>query len=478
MVKELTYLIENCQKILKGANIVSYYEEYKRKLTTPEAVAATVQSHSRVRYGFFNGKPQMLDRALAARHAELEDVQVMGCSTCPPIPEIIQHKDAFVYCDWHWSKLTRALANYYDNITYGPLMYHMCEHFIGSGEVWNFTSGMPENWIFFQVGPMDEHGYFNFGPNNSESLTSRRAMSHCCVEVVQSIPRCLGGQYESIHISEIDAIVEAPEDQNIFAVPEDMVPAPTEVEIKIADNVLPFIQDGSCIQLGIGALPNALGAEIAKTDLKDLGVHTEMLVDAYVDMIEAGQMNGRKKQIDKGRAVYTFAVGTQRLYDWMHNNPLIASYNVEYTNAPNNISANENFISINQALQVDMFNNVSAESMGTAHITGCGGMVDYTIGAQWSKNGKSFVCLPSTRPGKDGETLSRIVGQFPWGTNPTLTRHMVDYIVTEWGVKKMRAQTVWQRAENMIELAHPQFRDGLVEEANQLKIWTRTNKQG
>jgi len=123
-----------------------------------------------------------------------------------------------------------------------------------------------------------------------------------------------------------------------------------------------------------------------------------------------------------------------------------------------------------------MFTNVSAESMGTAHITGNGGMLDYTLGAQWSKDGKSFICLPSTHTGKDGKLQSRIVGTFPYGTNPTLTRHMVDYIVTEYGVKKMRAQNVWVRAENIINLAHPQFRDELVEEANKLKIWTRTNK--
>ena len=203
---------------------------------------------------------------------------------------------------------------------------------------------------------------------------------------------------------------------------------------------------------------------------------TEMLVDGYVDMIESGQMNGKKKQIDNGKAVYTFAVGTQHMYDWMNNNPQLASYNVGYANDPKRIAANDNFISINQALQIDMFSNVSAESTGTNHISGNGGMLDYTLGAQWSNGGNSFICLPSTHMGKDGVLQSRIVGNFAYGTNPTLTRHMIDYIVTEYGVRKMRAQNIWVRAENLIELAHPQFRDGLVEEANKLNIWTRTNK--
>lgn len=454
---------------------MNYFKEYKEKLTTAEAVAADVPSHSMIKYGYFNAKPQMLDRALAARHEELEDIIIMCAGTTPPVPEIIQYKEVFTYQDWHWTALTRILRNYYDNILYSPVMYHIVEKFVNMGEVNNYRSALPENWGFAEVGPMDEHGFFNFGPTNSENLTCMRAVGKVAVEVVPSMPRCLGGQREGIHISEVDAIIEAPDDQKIFAAPDDM-PGPTDVEMKIAEHIIPFMKDGSCIQLGIGGLPNALAACIAKTDLKDLGVHTEMLVDGYVDMIESGQMNGKKKQIDKGKAVYTFAVGKQRMYDWMDNNPLLASYNVEYTNDPRRISANDNFISINQALQIDMFSNVSAESMGTNHITGNGGMLDYTLGAQWSNGGNSFVCLPSTHMGKDGVLQSRIVGNFAYGTNPTLTRHMIDYIVTEYGVKKMRAQNIWVRAENLIELAHPQFRDGLVEEANQLKIWTRTNK--
>lgn len=454
---------------------MSYYDEYKQKLTTAEAIAATIKSHSMVKYGYFNAKPQMLDKALAARHGELKDVIIEVAGTVPPVPEVIQHKDVFTYQDWHWTALTRILRNYYDNVIYSPVMYHIVEKFINMGEVDNYKCTTPGNWGWAQVCPMDKHGFFNFGPTNSENLTSMLKVDKVCVEVVQSMPRCLGGQNESIHISEVDAIIEAPEDQKIFAAPDNM-PGPSEVEMKIAENIIPFMRDGSCIQLGIGGLPNALAACIAKTDLKDLGVHTEMLVDGYVDMIESGQMNGRRKQIDQGKAVYTFAVGTQRLYDWMDNNPQLASYNVGYTNDPRVISANDNFISINQAMQIDMFSNVNAESMGTSHITGNGGMLDYTIGAQWSNGGNSFVCLPATHTGKDGQLYSRIVGNFDYGTNPTLTRHMIDYIVTEYGVKKMRAQNIWVRAENLIELAHPQFRDELVEEANKLKIWTRTNK--
>lgn len=453
---------------------MTHREEYKQKLRTAEEVAAMVKTGDVIKYGYFNGKPQLLDKALAARHAELRDILIIAAAMVPPVPEVIQHKDSFVYHDWHWSKLTRMMRNVYDNIIYGPVMYHICEHFIRSGEVANFRDPFP--WIWQQVGPMDENGFFNFGPSCSESLSAIEIGNRVAIEVVPSMPRCLGGNHEAVHVSQVDFIVEAPESQTIFAVPE--IPAPTETEMKIAEHILAHIKDGCCIQLGIGGLPNAIASCLKHTDLKDLGIHTELFVDACIDLIESGQANGTKKQIDRFKAVYTFAIGTQRLYDYMHNNPAIATYNVEYTNDPRIIAANDNFISINQALQVDMKCQVSAESMGTTHITGNGGMVDYTIGAQWSKGGKSFICLPSTRVDKDGKLQSRIVGAFQRGTATTITRHMVDYIVTENGCKKMRGQNEWQVAENLIELAHPQFREDLIKEANDLKIWNRTAKIG
>ncbi len=453
---------------------MSYKDEYKQKLSTAEEVAALVKSGDAIKYGYFNGKPQLLDKALAARHEELEDILIIGAAMVPPVPEVIQHKDRFVYHDWHWSKLTRMMRNVYDNIIYGPVMYHICEHFVRSREVANFRYPFP--WIFQQVGPMDENGFFNFGPSCSESLSVMQEGDRVAVEVVPSMPRCLGGKHESVHISQIDFIVEAPETQTIFAAPE--IPAPTDIDMQLAKNIIPYLKDGSCIQLGIGGIPGAIASCLKDTDLKDLGIHTELFVDACIDLIESGQANGSKKQIDRFKAVYTFAIGTQRLYDFMHDNPALATFNVEYTNDPRIIAMNDNFVSINQALQVDMKSQVSAESMGFNHITGNGGMTDFTLGAQWSKNGKSFICLPSTRIGKDGELQSRIVTTFPRGTTTTVTRHMVDYIVTEYGCKKMRGQNDWQVAENLIELAHPQFRDDLIREASENNIWTRSAKLG
>ena len=451
---------------------MSYRDEYKLKLRTAEEVAALVKSGDAIKYGYFNGKPQQLDRALAARHEELRDILIIAATMVPPVPEVIKYKDSFTYHDWHWSKLTRMMRNFHDNIIYGPVMYHICEHFIRSGEPGNYRDPFP--WTWQQVGPMDENGFFNFGPSCSEALSSIEMAQRVAIEVVPSMPRCLGGNHEAVHISQVDFIVEAPESQSIFAVPE--IPAPTETDTLIARNIIPYIKDGCCIQLGIGGLPNAIALCLKDTDLKDLGIHTELFVDAFIDLIESGQANGSKKQINRLKAAYTFAIGTQRMYDYMNNNTALATFNVEYTNDPRIIAANDNFISINQALQVDMKCQVSAESMGVNHISGNGGMADYTLGAQWSKNGKSFTCLPSTRVDKNGNLQSRIVGAFQRGTMTTVTRHMVDFVATEYGCKKMRGQNDWQIAENLIDLAHPQFREDLIKEANDFKIWTRTSK--
>lgn len=237
-----------------------------------------------------------------------------------------------------------------------------------------------------------------------------------------------------------------------------------------------YIHDGCCLQLGIGGLPNAVGKVLKDTGVKDIGIHTEMFVDAFMDMIEAGVATGARKNFDKFKAVYTFALGTQKLYDFMHENSALATYSVDYVNDPWIISRLDNFISINQAVQVDILTQINAESSGFKQISGNGGMTDFVMGAQRSKGGKSFICLPSTYTDKDGNLVSRIVSTFERGTAVTISRHLVDYIATEYGVKKMRAQNQWVRTENIIELAHPKFRDDLIKAAHEAGIWRRTNK--
>jgi acyl-CoA hydrolase len=287
------------------------------------------------------------------------------------------------------------------------------------------------------------------------------------------MPVCLGGAEEAVHISKISYIVEAPDDHLLMDIPGAV---PSEDDKKIASHIMDFLHDGCCIQLGIGGMPNAVGHMIAESDLKNLGGHTEMMVDAYMEMIEAGRLNGQAKEIDRGRLAYTFAIGSHRMYEFMNNNPVLASYPVDYTNDPRVIARLDNFISINNAVQVDLYSQVNAESMGKTQISGNGGMWDFVVGSQWSKGGISFICLTSTFADKDGNLHSRIVPTFEPGSITTICRQMVDYIVTENGARSFRGKPTWQRAEMLIELAHPQFQDDLVQKAQELNIWRRTNR--
>lgn len=463
---------------------MKFSDLYREKLTSAEQVMSKVKSGDIIDYGFFNGKPVVCDQALAKRAAELEDVCVYSAVTLPPVPEVAKYPGSFIYIDWQWSKLTRMLDKGFNNAYYSPILYHnapaIYEYFKPDPSMRSYYYNDVErkngvnSFGITRVTPMDENGYFNLGPQNSETLAKLKSSRKVVVEVVKKMPRCVGGSNEVIHISEVDYIVEAPDDHACFEMPS---PEPGDVDRKIADNILKYIHDGCCIQLGIGAIPNQIGKLIAQSDLKNLGGHTEMLVDAYVDMIEAGKMNGSKKEIDKGRVAYTFAIGSNRMYDHIHNNPVYASYPVDYTNDPRNISKINNMISICNAVQIDIFSQVNAESFEGSQISGNGGMWDFVLGAQWSQGGKSFICLPSTYKDKEGKLQSRIIPALQPGTITTIPRQMVEYVVTEYGAIKLTGSPTWMRTEKMINLAHPDFRDELIKTADKMKVWRRSNKK-
>lgn len=444
-----------------------YKEEYQQKLVSAEKAVSVVKSGDIVDYGFFCGKPVVCDQALAKR-TELKDVQVYCAVTVPPVPEVAKVKSSFIYNDWQFSKVSRILQSY-GLCNYVPILYH------DACKLYREHIAPHRNVAIAQVTPMDKFGYFNLGPQNSETLANIEVADIVIVEVNKNQPYCLGGAEESVHISLVDYIVEAPEDQKLPDLPGIK---PTEIDTAIANHLMEHVYDGCCIQLGIGGMPGAVGTAIADSDLKNLGGHTEMFVDAYVDMIEAGRMNGMAKNFDRGRVAYTFAIGSQRMYDFMDNNPACASYPVNYTNDPRVIAGLDNFISIVNAVEVDLYSQVNAESNDTAQISGNGGMWDFVMGAQWSKNGKSFICLSSTFNDKDGNLKSRIVPTFAPSSITTVCRQMVDYIVTEYGAVRLRAKPTWWRAEELISIAHPDFRDELIKEAQRMNIWTKTNKIG
>ncbi len=453
--------------------------QYKSKLRTAEEAARCVKSGNWVTYGFFNGRPMACDRALAARKDELDNVLVGGAVTIPPIPEVVSRDPegkTFTYVDWHFSLLTRLMKMQnpysvnYCSIVFGETDWG-CAHHYGPAYDPTKTGLRLQDVHILRASPMDENGYFNFAISNACMLSWCMAKK-LIVETNANIPRGLGGARESVHISQVDYVVEG-ENEPIFELPP--IEA-TDIERQIAGHVFRHLKDGCCVQLGIGGMPNVLGHMIAESDLKHLGGHTEMLVDAYYEMYMSGRMDNSLKDVDRFKTVYTFALGNRKLYDWIHNNPALASYNVGYVNDYDVIKSIDNFISINQAIEVDLYGQVNAESNGFDQISGNGGMQDFVLGAYRSKGGKSFICLPSTYTMRDGTVISRIQPFFKPGTIVTIPRQMPQFIVTEYGCVTLKLDAVWMRAEKLISIAHPDFRDDLIKAAEKQKIWRRSNK--
>lgn len=330
----------------------------------------------------------------------------------------------------------------------------------------NYYNEVPRYWreyvepdVFYaMVSPMDSHGYFSFGMAASEPRAQMSRAKKIFLEVNEYMPRVLGSAF--VHISEVDAVCEA----NI-PLPELPTEELSPIDIQIGNWITERIPNGACIQLGIGGVPNAVGkALIAK---KDLGLHSEMFTDSMVDLIEAGAVTNFKKGINVGRSVASFAHGSRRMFDFLHDNPGIEFQSIEYTNNPNVIAMNNNVVSINACLEVDLLGQVCSESLGYKNFSGTGGQVDFVRGANLSQGGQSFIATYSTAK-KD--TITKIKPVLTEGAVVTTPKNDVDQIVTEYGVAKLRGKTASERAKALIAIAHPNFREELLFAAKKMNL--------
>ena len=443
----------------------SFLNEYKQKLRTPEDAVCVVKSGGWIDYTSSLGKPVLLDRALAKRKDELFDVKVRGNLIDGPImvAECDEENEHFIYHSWHCSAYERKLCD-------RGLCYYIPMVFHNNAAYYEFFLNV--NVVMVSVSPMDRHGYFNFSVNTGVAAPIVRMADIVIVEVNENMPKVYGGYDECIHISDVDYIVEGPHEPFQYT----PVPEPTLIDRKISENIVPYLVDGSTLQLGIGSMPNALGELLAKSDLKDLGMHTELCSDAFLSLYRSGKLTNRKKNIDRGKGVYGCAIGSKDLFDWLEENHGIAAYPLEYVNRPSVISQIDNMVSINSCVAVDLYGQVAAESAGARQISGTGGQLDFLVGASASRGGKAFICMSSLHTDRYGVKHSRIKPQFN-GDIVTSPRSQVYFLVTEYGIINLEGRSTWERAEDLISIAHPDFRDELIKEAENKKIWRRSNKR-
>jgi len=442
---------------------MTYAEEYRAKLVTPEVAVQAVRSGDWVEYGQFAAQAVTLDKALAARKDELWDVKIRATTRILGVPEVVRvdpTAEHFAYHNLHFSGVDRKLHDQ-GLCWFVPILYHEVPRY--------YRECCQVDVAMLATAPMNQDGYFNFSLSNSFSKAICDRAKTVILEVNTELPVCLGGREESVHISEVDLVVEAD-----WKVPELPAATPSDVDQRIARLIMGEIEDGSCLQLGIGGMPNAVGSMIAQSGLKGLGIHTEMLCDSMVELAETGRVTGARKTLDRFKIVYTFCLGTKRAYDFVNQNPGCASYSVDYTNDPFVIAQNEKVVAINNCVEMDLFGQVCSESSGTRQISGTGGQVDFTYGAYRSRGGKAFLCMSSTYDRK-GAVVSRIKPLLTGGAIVTVPRSFVSYVVTEYGMANLKGMSTWQRAEAIISLAHPAFRADLIQEAERMGIWRRSS---
>lgn len=431
-----------------------------RRITAEDA-AGLVRSGMWLDYGAVLGQPDAFDEALARRLGEVTNLRFRSVLTTRP-RAVLEADPEGKHVHWFSTHFSG-----YDRRKHDAGLAHYLP--VNLGEVPDYYRRFidPPDIVVFKTAPMDARGVFNFGPN---TLWMRALVERGTVVIVEETPTLphVMGVGTGVHVSEVDYIIPG-HDRPMAELPN--APA-TEVDKAVARLIAAEVEDGSCLQIGIGGMPNAVCSLLAESPVQDLGIHTEMMTDGIVDLYRAGRVTGARKQLNPGRMVCTFALGSQYLYDFIDRNPEVEFHPVDYTNLPHNIMRNDKVVSINNTTQIDLQGQAASETDGFRHISGTGGQLQFVRGAYGSQSGKSFMCLASTYE-KQGERRSRIVTTLTRGNVVTTPRTDMMYVVTEYGMVNLKGRSIAERARALISIAHPDFREDLERDAYEHRLIPR-----
>lgn len=431
---------------------------YKEKVITLEQALSMIKSDMNIVTGLGAAEAQLIMNHIHTIAKDVKNVTITNCLSMAS-GEFLQEEyvDAFNIDGWFFSPPLRK-AHKHGNVSFIPNHLHLAG--------WKRLAHVKPDLYVGSASMPDEHGFVSLSTSNTYEAMMIEAADVVILEINPNYPRTFGDV--EIHVSEIDHFIEA--DYKVPSLPD---VEPNEKDLKIGAYIAELINDGDTLQLGIGGIPNAVAS--ALKGKKDLGIHTEMMTSGMVELIECGAVTGKKKTLHKGKHVATFALGNQKLYDFIDNNPSVMILNGKYVNDPAVIGQNDNMVSINTALEVDLTGQVCSESIGHIQFSGTGGQADTAIGAQNAKNGRSFIALYSTAMVKnpvtgEREEKSKIVPFLKPGAIVTLSRNDVDMVVTEYGIAHLRGTNVKERIERLIAIAHPDFRDDILREAHELGL--------
>ncbi len=432
---------------------MNWFELYRDRVKTPEQAVELIRSNTRV---FLTGNcsvPQKVMAALVQRAPQLRGVEICQVLTIGSADYVSAGMELHLRVNTLFiSDNVRAAVNE-GRADFTPCFLSEIPGLFKSGR-------LPLDAALIQVSLPDEHGFCSFGVEVGVTKAAAQAAQIVIAEVNPRMPRTLGDSF--IHVSKLDVII--PVD---YPLPEVRMAATDEVTEKIADHVASLIPDGATLQTGIGAIPDAVLRRLHNR--QDLGIHTELFSDGIIDLVNRGVITGERKTLHPGKIVAGFMLGTQRLYNFVNDNPVVELHPSEYVNDPFVIAQNERMVAINSAIEVDLTGQVCADSIGPRLYSGVGGQVDFIYGASRSKGGVPIIALPSTLKKKDGTSLSKIVPLLKHGAGVVTTRNHVHYVVTEHGVADLYGRTLAGRAEALIAIAAPEFRDELRRQAKELK---------